>query len=217
MAAIALYSDAFWISPWVFSCFVGLREKALPFEVAEVALHKKEQLQGGYAGSTLTGRVPALRHGDFWLAESSAILEYLEEAFPPPGHPRLLPEGLTDRARARQLLSWMRSDETLPIRHERSSETLFYPGSPVRPLSANAQGAAAKLYEVAGRFLPRDDASVFGSWSIVDAELAFLLHRLIAGGDAVPEPLRRYAGAQWLRPSVAQYVAHARVPFVRYF
>ena len=39
----------------------------------------------------------------------------------------------------------------------------------------------------------------------------------IAGGDAVPEPLRRYAGAQWLRPSVAQYVAHARVPFVRYF
>src|SRR5262245_7029746 len=34
-------------------------------------------------------RVPALRHGDFWLYETSAIALYVEENFP---GPRLLPE-----------------------------------------------------------------------------------------------------------------------------
>ena len=47
------------------------------------------RLWPAYRDRSLTAKVPALEHDDFWLAESSAIAEYLEEAFPPPGHPAL--------------------------------------------------------------------------------------------------------------------------------
>ena len=53
------------------------------------ALNRKEHQAPSYRAHT--GRVPALQHGDFWLAESSAICEYLAEAFPAPTHPRIFP------------------------------------------------------------------------------------------------------------------------------
>src|SRR5262249_37290553 len=124
-APIKLYSDAFWISPYVFTCFVTLREKGLPFEVVDVALHEKAQLATPFVESSVTGRVPALTHGDFGLAESSAIVEYLEETFPAPVHRHVLPTDTRERARARQLMSWIRSDLGA-LREERSTETMFY-------------------------------------------------------------------------------------------
>jgi glutathione S-transferase len=215
--SLNLHGDAFWISPWVFSCFVALREKAVPFEVKEVALHQKEQLRADYKAASLTARVPALAHGDFWLAESLAILEYLEEAFPPPEHARLLPASMHDRARARQVLSWLRSDDTLPIRQERSSETIFYARPARPPLTDGGRKASDKLFEVVGKLVQGPSSMVFGTWTVVDAELAFFLQRLIVAGDQVPASLRGYAEKQWKRPSVAEYVAHDRVPFVPYF
>jgi glutathione S-transferase len=47
----------------------------------------REHRAGWYPARTLTAKVPATRHSDFWPSESLAILEYLEEAFPP-RHPR---------------------------------------------------------------------------------------------------------------------------------
>ncbi len=47
-----------------------------------------------------TGTLPAIDHDGFLLAESEAILEYLEDCFP---EPSLLPGSAQDRARARQL------------------------------------------------------------------------------------------------------------------
>lgn len=47
----------------------------------------------------------------------------------------------------------------------------------------------------------------FGSWSIVDAELALMLQRLIQNGDAVSERLKNYALQQWQRPSVQKWLA----------
>src|SRR5688572_5829865 len=70
--SLALYTDRFFISPYVFTCHVALQEKGLPFEVVEVALDRQEQHAPDYRDRTLTGRVPALRPDDFWLAESTA-------------------------------------------------------------------------------------------------------------------------------------------------
>src|SRR6185369_3470803 len=88
---LTLYGESFWISPYVFSCFVALREKRLPFTVTEISLAAQEQREPGYRDRAFTGKVPALVHGDFWLTESSAIIEYLEEVFPAPSHPAVLP------------------------------------------------------------------------------------------------------------------------------
>jgi len=208
-----LYSDAFWISPWVFTAHVALREKGVRFEVREVSLHNEDQKKEPYPSSTLTGRVPAIDHGGFWLAESIAIVEYLQELLP--SEKRLWPSKVEDRARARQLCSWIRSLDTWPIAEERPTSTMFYERA-TTPLSEKAQRAVAKLYEVAARFVPVGRAHLFDGWCMADAELAFILHRLILNGHDVPARLREYAEVQWKRPSVAEWVGHERIPFVPY-
>jgi glutathione S-transferase len=212
-AKIVLYSDALWISPWVFTAFVALREKGLAFEVKEIGLHTGDQKRESYQNSTLTGRVPAIENAGFWLAESLAIVEYLEELAP--NAQRLLPEDSKDRAHARQLCSWIRSMDTWPIADERPTSTMFYEHA-TTPLSDGAKRAVEKLFQVAGRFVPNGRPDLFGGWCIADAELAFILHRLILNGHDVPARLREYAERQWKRPSVKEWVTHARIPYVPY-
>lgn len=209
---LTLFADTFWISPYVFSCFVTLREKGLDFSVDPVALQSKEQEVPAFRDGTLTGRVPALRHGDFWLAESQAIIEYLEDAFP--DTPRVLPRGAQERARARQILSWLRSD-LMPIREERSTATMFYERASV-PLSAAGDAAAAKLLRVADLLVPQGSGSLFGAWSQADSDLAFMLHRLLLNGHEVPAKVRAYAEREWQRPSVQEFIKRERAPYVPY-
>jgi glutathione S-transferase len=212
---LTLHTDAFLISPYVFSCFVALEEKSLPFDVALVSLGDKAQLRPDYKARTVTARVPALAHDDFWVAESTAIVEYLEDAFPAPKHPRLLPQDVRDRARARQLLSWLRSDDTLGLRDERPTSTMFYERSKA-PLTERGKASAAKLIEVAGRVLGKGKTSLFASWCLADADLAFMLHRLILNGHEVPPDVGAFADAQWKRPSVRKFLEHERAAFVPY-
>lgn len=212
-ATLELYTDAFWISPYVYSVFVTLREKGLPFETIAVALQDGAQHEPSFRDRSITGRVPSLAHGDFVLAESQAIIEYLEDAFP--DTQRVLPAAARDRARARQILGWVRSD-LMPLREERSTHTMFYDHA-TAPLSPKAREAADKLLRVADLLLPAGATTLFGAWSIADADLAFMLHRLILNGDEVPARLRAFADAQWARPSVRAFVEHERPAFVPYF
>src|SRR5262249_29784967 len=69
-APLKLYTDTLWISPYVFSCFVALHEKGLPFETAPIALQDREQHDPTYRDRSLTARVPAIDDGGFWLSES---------------------------------------------------------------------------------------------------------------------------------------------------
>lgn len=210
--SIVLTGEKYWISPYAFSCFVALREKGIPFEVRTLSLGDGEQRAPEHATKSLTGRVPTLDHDGFVLAESSAILEYLEETFPTP---RLYPSAPRDRARARQLMSWLRSDDTGPIREARSAETIFFE-RPTSPLAPKAAAAASKLFAVAERFLAPGAKTLFADFAIVDAELAFMLQRLVKSGDEVPQRLRDYAAAQWSRPSIRAWAEQPRAPYVPY-
>jgi len=209
---LTLYGDAFWISPYVFTCHVALREKGLPFTYVDVALHAGAQHDPAFRDQSLTGRVPALRHGDFWLAESSAIAEYLDEAFPQ--GQSLLPKDAKARARARQVMAWIRSD-LMPIREERSTTTMFYEPA-TAPLSAAGVKAAEKLERVAKALVPGDGGHLFGAWSIADSDLAFMLHRLLLNGHAVDGKVKQWAEREWQRPSVQEFVAHGRPAYVPY-
>lgn len=208
---LLLYGESRWISPYVLSAYVALKEKKLPFEMRLLSLAKGETLQSPYADDSITACVPALVHGRFWLSESSAIAEYLEDVFAPPRYPALYPSGATDRARARQLQAWLRSD-FLPLREERSTETIYY-GRPVAPLSVDAAEAAAHLLRVVERLLPPGASSLFGSFGVVDVDVSLMLHRLIANNDPVPERLRAYATAVWNRSSVKEFAGHPRPPY----
>jgi glutathione S-transferase len=208
MAAFALYAESLWISPYVFSSLVALRAKRAAFDVVEVTLLDGAHQKPEYRESSVTGRVPSLEHAGFRLAESSAIAEYLEEVLAPPQHPRLLPEPLRERARARQLMSWLRSD-LAALRDARSTVTMFYRFR-LQPLSGQAQRDVERLVRVAEQLVPANGGPLFGDWCLADSELAFMLHRLILNGEPVPERIAAYARAQWTRPSVREFVEHAR-------
>jgi glutathione S-transferase len=205
---IMLYGDRLWESPYVFSIYVALREKAVPFEVHTLDLDRGEARVAPYSELSLTERVPCIEHRGLAVSESLAIIEYLDEVFVAPSHPRLLPAAVVARARARQLLGWLRTD-LLPLREERPTSTLFYERAKTK-LSASAQAAADKLLRVAERIIPPGDGELFGAWSIADADLALMLHRLILNGDAVSEHALRYAQRQWQRPSVRAYLDQRR-------
>jgi glutathione S-transferase len=213
--SVLLYGNATWTSPYVLSVFVALREKRIPFEVKDVALHAGAHRDAAFTAQSLTSRVPVLADGDFHLSESSAIDEYLEDAYPPPAHARLFPADVRARARARQVMAWVRSD-LMPIREERSAECVFYPRdriAPLAPLTAHGQRAATKLLGAADRLIPADAGPLFGAWCIADTDLAMMLQRLVKTGHDVPAKIRAYADAQWKRPAVEEFCAHARPAF----
>ncbi|NYE62588.1 glutathione S-transferase [Duganella sp. 1224] len=199
-----LYVDSLFTSPYALSAFVALTEKGLPFSVQTVDLGSGAQKRSPYADRALTARVPALVEGDFVLTESSAITEYLDESFPPPAYIALYPRDRRQRAQARQIQAWVRSD-LVPVRTERDTETVFF-RKPCAPLTERAQDAAARLVHVAERFV-QGPQHLFGDWSIADTDLAIMLSRLVRNGDPVPARLRDYVDFQWQRPSVQAWLA----------
>jgi glutathione S-transferase len=202
-----LYVDAQFASPYAMSVFIALREKGLQFDISTVDLGNGANREPAYVSRSLTQRVPTLDQGDFALSESSAIVEYLDEAFP---ETRVFPEDRLLRARARQVQAWLRSD-LLPIRQERSTEVVFY-GAHGGPLSEAGRAAAQKLYAAADTLLPDGNANLFGNWCIADTDLALMLNRLVLNGDPVPGRLIEYARRQWERASVQEWVALDRPP-----
>lgn len=211
---LTLFVDAFWISPYVFSCFVALREKGLPFEATVVSLRDGEHRLPPYRDRTLTAKVPALAHEDFWLAESSAVVEYLEDVFAPPDWPAVLPRDVRHRARARQVMAWIRSD--LPaLREERSTTTMFYDRAE-RPLTDAGRKAADTLVRVSEALVPSGESFLFGDFGVADADLAFMLHRLILNGHEVPARVRAFAERVWQRACVREFVDRPRAPFEPY-
>jgi glutathione S-transferase len=204
---LRLYVDAQLASPYAMSAFVALSEKDLPFEVTRLDLANNEHQETGFARKSITRRVPTLQHGAFFLSESSAIAEYVDESF---SGVALYPKESRCRARARQVQAWLRSD-LMPIRQERSTEVIFY-GARSKPLSAAALEAAQKLCSAAHALLPPGEEYVCGRWSIADVDLALMLNRLALHGDPLPERLVAYATRQWQRPSVQAWLNQARPP-----
>ena len=93
---LRLYS--FWRSSASYRVRIALNLKGLEYEYAPVHLTKDggEQNQPAYRALNPQGRVPLLVHGDFRLAQSLAILDYLESLRPDPA---LLPADPQPRAR----------------------------------------------------------------------------------------------------------------------
>src|ERR1700675_1587127 len=139
-----LYVDANFASPYALVAFVSLIEKGLQFEIEPLDLAVHANLDPDFARTSITRRIPTLIHDGFALSESSAICEYLDEVFP---GTRLYPTEPRDRARARQIQAWVRSD-LMPIRDERPTFVVFS-GARRAVLSAQASEAASRLFAAA--------------------------------------------------------------------
>jgi glutathione S-transferase len=206
-----LYVDVNFASPYALAVFVSLVEKGLTFDMEALDLAAHAHHDPNFARTSITRRIPTLIHDGFALSESSAICEYLDETFP---GTRLYPSGRRDRARARQIQAWVRSD-LMPIRDERPTFVVFC-GAKRPALSERARAAADTLFSAALALLDGRTDNLFGDWSIADVDLALMLQRLIVLGDPVPKRLIDYATQQWRRPSVQQWIQQQRLPLVAY-
>lgn len=204
---LLLYADRLYLSPFVMSAFVSLHEKGLQFRMPFIDLGQRAQHEPEYASLSLNSKVPMLVHDGFALSESSAITEYIDEVFPGTS---LYPREPRQKARARQIQSWLRTD-LMPLRRARPSTHLFSHVESVEPLTSEAQDAAQRLFAVADQLLA-GGFQLFETWSVVDLELALMLNRLALSGDSVPDHLGQYARRHWQRPSAQRWIQLPRAP-----
>ncbi len=209
LAPLLLFTEAYWLSPWDLACHVALREKGLPFSRSVASLPGTRVLEP-LRDRSVIARTPTLQHGDVWIGDSTAIVEYLEDVFPPPEWAAVLPRSPRDRARARQISLWSRN-ELRALRRERPAFMMFYPSTPA-PLGKEARAEADELVETAARLLAGEPEFLFDRFAVCDADLAFALQRLRRTGEPLSEELVRYADRVFARPSVAEYVNHPRPP-----
>jgi glutathione S-transferase len=196
-----LYVDSNFLSPYAMSVFVALRTKRIEFQLKTINLHAQQNLRHEYVQTSLTSRVPTLIDGEFSLSESSAITEYLEELKP---FPCLYPKNIQDRARARQIQAWLRSD-LFALRQEFTTETIFHKKLN-KKLTIQAKKDSEKLIRFASFLLSNNRISLFDYWCIADTDLVLMLNRLIFNGYEVPEVLIQYAKNQWENSAIQEWV-----------
>jgi glutathione S-transferase len=206
VADLMLYADQTWESPWAFHAMVALEELRVPYQLEPIRRPIAQDIADKLRDRALLPKVPCLVDGELWLTESSAISEYLAERYAPPAHPRLLPADAHQRARARQVMSWLRT-ALMGLREDRPTSSVFM--RPVTtPLSDKAKRDADELLRVTSQLLTGARTTLFDDWCVADADLALMLMRLVANNDAVPDRVESYALAQWQRPSIRKYLAH---------
>ena len=108
MSKLKLYS--YWRSSTSYKVRIAMNLKGLEYDVIPVHLVKDggQQNSDEYKSINPMGAVPTLLVDDkHSIAQSNAILEYLEEKYPAPA---LLPEGLLERAYVRQVMNIVSCD-----------------------------------------------------------------------------------------------------------
>ena len=79
-----------------------LKEKGVPFQTHWIDMMKNDQHKPEYLKINPNGTIPAMVHDNLMLYESTAIMEYVDEAFP---GPKLSPDSPEERWRMRW---WMK-------------------------------------------------------------------------------------------------------------
>ncbi|XP_012383695.2 glutathione S-transferase theta-1-like [Dasypus novemcinctus] len=99
---LELFLDLY--SPGCRAIYIFAKKNNIPFELRPVVLARGEHLQPEFRKVNPLGKVPALRDGDFLLAESVAILLYLSRKYQMPDH--WYPRDLQVCARVDEYLAW---------------------------------------------------------------------------------------------------------------
>ena len=201
---ITVYVDGFFVSPIDASVLISLEEKGIEYQTARALLRDGQGVPPSLATQATIARVPTLQHGDFFLTESLAIIDYLEQLYPAPP---LFSANPRTRARCKQVMAFLRFD-IHALRDERQWWTVVYPAPGLPPLSPRAARDASELISIATTFVPQ----LGDEFSIAHADLALALMRLANNGHPMPDALTAFIAATCQRPSVRTYLDHSRPP-----
>jgi glutathione S-transferase len=208
---LVLYVGEKNISSWSMRGWLALAVKELRFEERTISL-REDKDRALRRRVSPTGKVPVLHHGARVVPDSLAIIEYLEETFPPPKHPALWPADPDARAHARWLAAAMHSG-FMELRKGMSFNLCFLPRPPEPPAEALAEGREMlALFEAALRRRTAAGPFLFGAFCAADIMFAPAIVRLTAfkvpGSDA---PLAAaYLPAVLSHPPVKRWLDAAR-------
>ena len=119
-----------------FRCFWMLEELDIDYRIEEIKVHKGEGRSPDYLSIIPTGKVPALKDGDFVLFESAAINTYLADKFP---DKNLIPKpGTPERGLYHQWCYYVMSELEQPL-WLNAKHTFIYPEN--RRVPANIESA----------------------------------------------------------------------------
>ncbi len=82
MAIVFYYGSG---SPFAWRVWLALEHKKLPYELRVMSFDKGDLKQPAFQALTPRGKVPLIQDGDYVLYESTAIMEYLQDAYPGSG------------------------------------------------------------------------------------------------------------------------------------
>jgi glutathione S-transferase len=176
---LTLYIGEKNISSWSMRALTMLLLKGVPFEERTISLAEDRDRSRRRKVSP-TGKVPVLHHGDRVIPDSLAILEYLEETFPPPKYPALWPADPAQRAHARWLAAAMHSGFP-KLREHMSFNLCFLPDpGPSHPEALADAMEMMSYWEPALARKTDPGPFLFGGFGGVDAMYAPAIVRLTA-------------------------------------
>ncbi|MDC0737803.1 glutathione S-transferase family protein [Cognatishimia sp. SS12] len=128
------------LSPFCRKVRLSLAEKKIECELVEERYWEQDP---DFLRRNPAGKVPVLKLDDIMMAESAAICEYLEEAYP---EPSLMPKGSAARLEVRRLVSWFddkfHNEVTSKLLYERVNRKVQGTGYPD---SANVKAGAKAI------------------------------------------------------------------------
>jgi glutathione S-transferase len=208
---LVLYIGEKNVSSWSMRAWLAMHHKELEFEERTIEL-VGDRDRARRRKVSPTGKVPVLHHGEMVVPDSLAIVEYLEETFPAPGHPPLWPSERSARARARWMAAAMHSG-FMKLREGMSFNLCFLPRPPQAPAEALAE--AAEMLAFFEEALARKAAPgpfLFGAFGAADAMFAPAVLRLTSFKAPLEKTPRAAAYLQSVlnHPPVERWLAEAR-------
>ncbi len=200
------------VSSWSMRAWVALTWKGVPFEERTILL-TQDKTRVERRKVSPTGKLPVLHHGGLVIPDSLAIIEYLEEAFPPPSYPALWPADRALRARARWLAASMHSG-FMKVRDGMSFNLCFLPQVPEASPEAMAEAQEVLGLWEAALIRPerRGGPYLCGAFCAADVMFATMAARLSSFGvPAADYPhAREYLAAVLAAPPVKAWMDEAR-------
>jgi len=178
---VKLYWHPVSLMPW--RVRIALAEKGLDSAEVIIDLPGGASHQPDFLALNPFGQVPVLEDGGRAFAESTAILEYLEETYP---RPALMPAAADARAEVRQLMCWSNGPWMMSWKRWVAPASLGFPDT----AEARAQGRA-ELEQHLALLTARLERTTWlaGDYSLADicyAPLVLMADRVgLPGGAAI--------------------------------